>query len=482
MVIHEPCVHNEWRSLTERHLALCNVPQRAYLRKMRRMAKIIAGRLMAMNGGQFVRWEPATVVACYDGAKKKLYQDALDSIIREGPVMRRDAKIKAFVKAEKRSYDNPKVPRLIQHRSTRYTLEMLRYVKPVECVYYNMKRQYKSSYHKSRVFAKHLNLHERALLIREKFDAMPDCCVVSADCSGFDAHVHADVLAIEHGIYMRLFGGDPELQRLLSMQMDNSGRTVTGIDYKCRGRRMSGDANTSLGCHLVVQIIVELCCEHLVGPKDYLVDGDDVLFFMSRKHYDANAAIIERVFNGCGQKAIAMPPVTEYQDIVYGRAKPVLGHGGWRLGRDPYAVMGTAFVSHKHFQEPKGGLAALRTLAQGLLITNLGVPVLQAFAEGVLRSTPQTKWNASVYDPYMLASLQAEVRGQLWTSVQPEPITPEARRAYERAWNIAPTEQVRLETMLARYQPWLADMRFIDGGDLWLADSAGIGVCVDTPK
>lgn len=188
-------------------------------------------------------------LASFKGAKRRIYQRAYDSL-RVEPLSRKDARIKAFVKAEK---FNPKEkvnpdPRMIQARDPRYNLHLARFLRPLEHVVYGVR-----SPSGLPMIVKCMNPKQRAALILEKWRLFDNPVCVSLDCSRWDKHVGPDVLKVEHDFYRSWFPGDQDLDQLLRWQMVNECRTSNGLRYQVVGGRMSGDMNTALGnCTLMV--------------------------------------------------------------------------------------------------------------------------------------------------------------------------------------------------------------------------------------
>jgi hypothetical protein len=56
-------------------------------------------------------------------------------------------------------------------------------------------------------------------------------------------------------------------------------------------------------------------------------------------------------------------PYREFQDIVFCRSKPVLLENGWKMVRDPRAVVNTWMVGYKYYGRPETGYRYAATLA-----------------------------------------------------------------------------------------------------------------------
>lgn len=196
----------------------------------------------------------------------------VDEVIRSRPSAKRrrfercryqpvNSRISAFVKYEKLplvKLEQGKAPRMIQYRNPSFTLELLRFILPIETALYDYK------YRGKRVFAKGRDLHQMAADLDRGRNA------VLMDHTGFDAHVNKQLLALEHWFYVRVFGNDPALTHLLRQQRVNKGRTRCGLQYQIEATRMSGDANTSLGNTIINYAILSAVC-----GRELYVNGDD---------------------------------------------------------------------------------------------------------------------------------------------------------------------------------------------------------------
>jgi hypothetical protein len=211
----------------------------------------------------------------YGGGKRARYERAAADVLANG-LTPRDARITCFVKFEKlnsESKTNPD-PRAIQFRDPRYGVSLARFLKPMEPHLYQLCGDGRTL-PSTRVIGKGLSQVERAMLLRAKMASFASPVVVSLDASRFDQHVDIHLLRIEHSFYRHMASNAPELSRLLSWQLYNRGSTHSGVQYRTRGKRMSGDMNTALGnCILMVLMVSTFMRGH---RYDILDDGDDCL-------------------------------------------------------------------------------------------------------------------------------------------------------------------------------------------------------------
>jgi hypothetical protein len=127
----------------------------------------------------------------YKDRRQKVYQDAVDSLYVK-PLTRKDAHIKAFVKAEKiciQAKRDPD-PRVIQPRDPRYNVEVGRFLKPIEKDLYQAVARV---FHEPTIF-KGFNAHDSGRLMKVKWDKYQDPVAVGLDASRFDQCVSRQAL------------------------------------------------------------------------------------------------------------------------------------------------------------------------------------------------------------------------------------------------------------------------------------------------
>lgn len=479
-VIHQDCVHNEYMGLVTRHLAPVPKPTKRGCEALRRELRRISMKIRVSCGKlQPLSWQQ--IVSSYSGAKRRTYEQALRSLLEEGPSTKRDARVSSFVKAERRTYDKLARPRIIQHRSPRYALELQAYIRAVEDSLMLLRADRGVGVPGTQVFAKRIDLVELATLIRRKFTELGgDVVAVCLDAVAWDGHVSLDMLRLEHAFYESLFPGDSRLQQLLSWQRVNHCKSRHGLKYTCPGTRMSGDANTSTGnCVLMYACVRKAARDAGLRKWEAIVNGDDVVVFLRRPDLARFTERVRPSFLELGQEVVVSTVFRSWTDVEMGRAKPILGARGFFMGRDAARILSTAFVSHKHYHEPKGGLRAVKTIAQGLMVLYQGVPVVQAFAENIINRLGEVKIMEQVLDPEMLRVVKRAARGTDWAAVVAAPVTHDSRLAYYDAYGLGVDRQVQLELALRQMDvtvdlPW--------GPTPVLADAVGRLHEVDKPE
>jgi hypothetical protein len=231
-----------------------------------------------------------------------------------------------------------------------------------------------------------LNQRERALLIDRKMAEVPDCAVVGIDMKRFDSHVSVEQLRIEHSVYLSCLP-DPRFQTLLAWQCRNRGTTMNGLRYGLEGGRMSGDMNTALGnCVLMIIMCKALMKSLGITNWDLACDGDDTLLFVPNGEVDNLRTNGPQCFLEFGHEVKFESLAYELEEVLHCQSRPVLtGDGSYSMIRNPSKTLSNALTAFRHFHEPKGGMKVMKSIAQCELVLNRGVPVLQSYAENLLR-------------------------------------------------------------------------------------------------
>lgn len=434
--IHNNCRCNEVIALRNRVIFDCPVISDKALAEARLVARLIAD------------WLPKGLNPSYDwindysGRKRNKYERALLDL-GANPIRRSDSYISAFIKAEK--IFELKDPRLIQARNARYNLELGYYLKPLEHHLYNIKGtgRLKTFLPPGRLIAKGCNMERRARLISKKMERWHDTMVVSLDASRFDAHV-GKILTVEHLIYKRYWGA-PALQRLLDWQCANKGRTSTGVRYKTRYGRMSGDMNTALGNCLISVILLACIMRRLkIKPKswDMLCDGDDVLLFIPKCHSNILPHLAQHYLD-FGMNIKVENITDNFPKVTFCQSFPIRTQEGPKMVSNPARVLSRSLVGVKHWAEGKYVPHYLALIGYCELALSMGCPVLQEFALTVL------SWGDHLPRRVQLSGRVIKaLREERLRVIEPIDITPQARLDFELATGISVEEQRAMENAL----------------------------------
>jgi hypothetical protein len=392
------------------------------------------------------KWSNLETALSYSGAMKRRYLQAEESLRVDGPVCRADAHLRAFLKAEKFGAAKDAKPRMIFPRHPRFNLAVASWLKPLEhwlWGYLTARRLFGGS--NTRVVAKGLSPRRRAGLIKRKFDGFEDCVVFEVDGKAFEAHVTSRHLRQERRLYLAAYSGDAELARLLEYQRF-AGTTQNGVKFSREGGRASGDFNTGMGNSLVMLAVCTGVLNSYGIHYDILVDGDNALVFLERASLAGVVGnFYQDVLASSGFEMTLEKPVSYMEGIRFGRSAPLWLGSFWTMVRDPRAVLSGAYASHRWLREPSFGRRWVNGVAMCELSLARGVPVLQAAALHVLRSTRSSKRvPVEALSDYFVVGAWLAGEGDVID------VSAEARLSFERAFGIAVDEQLVWETKLER--------------------------------
>lgn len=437
--IHNNCRCNEVVALRNRVLFDTIEPLPHRVSQCKTIARLIADWLPRENisDGEWVQ--------AYSGKKRRKYEKARDDLAVR-PIRRSDSYVAAFIKAEK--IFELKDPRLIQARNARYNYEIGNYLKPIEHHLYNIKGTGRLTKYLpcGRLIAKGCNMERRARLIQSKMNRFANPIVISLDASRFDAHV-TKMLEVEHLIYLR-YWRSPALQRLLSWQVRNRGRTSTGVRYSLIGSRMSGDMNTALGnCIISIVVLANVMRRcHLRPTKwDMLCDGDDVLLFLDKRDLPS-VQPLEQLYLEHGFKIKLENKTDCFNCVKFCQGFPIDTPLGPKMVAFPERVLSRSLVGIKHWSEEKFLPRYFYLIGYCELALNMGVPILQEFALMIM------SWGTQFPRKLFFSGrLIKAIREERHHAIEPLPITPEARLSFEMATGIPPEEQRACEAALRAY-------------------------------
>jgi hypothetical protein len=326
---------------------------------------------------------------------------------------------------------------------------MASFLKPIEHALYHLKGDRKDGGRRTRLIVKGLNQKERAQLIDQKMAEVPDCAVIGIDMKRFDSHVSVEQLRIEHSVYLRCLP-DPRFQRLLAWQLRNRGATTNGMRYGLVGGRMSGDMNTALGnCVLMILMCKALMKKLKIPIWDIACDGDDTLLFVPNSEVGNIRGNGPKEFLEFGHEVKFESLAYEMEEVLHCQSRPILTANGYMMIRNPSKTLSNCLTAFRHFHEPRGGMKVMKSIAQCELVLNRGVPVLQTYAENLLRVLKEVAFAKLPPDStlHRRATLEA---GANWSTTRGIPITSEARISFEKAWGWPLEAQLLAEDTFSR--------------------------------
>lgn len=386
----------------------------------------------------------ADFVSTFRGPKRRLYEAAFHDLLRSG-FNERDAWIKVFVKYEKTDFTRKAdpVPRVISPRSTRYNIEVGRYLRPLE---ERIFRSLASLFGSTTVF-KGMNSQASGRAMHAKWLAFKEPVAVGADASRFDQHCSEEALKVEHSVYLRCFPRQRHrrsLARLLCMQLRNVcvGYTADGrLKYVTRGGRMSGDMNTSLGNCVLMCLMFHAYAASRGVRIELANNGDDCVIIMESRDLGRFEQGLDAWFRAMGFSMVLEPPCYTFEEIEFCQTHPVwvgpspsdylmVRHPKWAIAKDTMCVHG--YQTRELYQ---GWLHAVGT--GGLAMTG-GVPVFQDFYRTILR---HGKYHKAASDSQSWGVRQLS-KGMVRSYGVVHPMT---RASFYWAFGVTPDEQRILE-------------------------------------
>nr|WPR22344.1 RNA-dependent RNA polymerase [Grapevine umbra-like virus] len=388
--------------------------------------------------------------------RRLIFQSAAESLLTS-PLTYRDSYVSTFVKAEKFNWTTkPDAdPRLIQPRSPRFLVSHGRYIKAIE--HHVFKCLGRLNHYP--MVAKGFNARDTAEILRSKWSRFHDPICISLDASRFDQHVSVEMLRLTHRVYKR-FNRDPEFMDLCRMTLDNTGFARCpegGFKYKVRGRRMSGDMDTSCGnCVIMCAITYEL-----VGNcAEIFNNGDDCLVIMERNEAPSAEAISKHYLD-YGFRVVEEERVDVFERILFCQTQPVWAHG-WVMCRAPWVIAkDLTYIGPKEADR-----AWLDAIGQCGMALADGVPILSAFYASLIDTSVRRGGiqNSMLYSCGMTRLAEGMVYREL-------PIVDRARVSFFKAFGVLPDVQAAVESSmgpLGKIQ-WLEGKAYLEmlekGGD-----------------
>jgi hypothetical protein len=388
----------------------------------------------------------------FKGRRRARYEEAASSL-DDKPLIRSDANVKAFIKAEKTNPGakvNPD-PRMIQACNARYNLELGRYLKAFEHDLYKLRGPTGL-----RAIAKGLNQRERASLLLRKLAQFRSPVVFSLDASRWDQHVSEQILQIEHAFYLKVLY-DPWFAKLLSWQLVNRCFTSNGVRWLVRGNRMSGHMNTALGnCLLMVLMITAAMKSLRIKKWDLLDDGDDCLLIIESQDEALVQANIKQIFLEFGQELKLENRATDPRDVIFCQTRMTIVDGVPLMLRDWRKVLSQACCGNQRWLIPKLVRSMFHAVGSCELALGVGVPILQEFALACLRNGDGTMPTGFADDEPIYQRMHREMRafgfkGEL-SDVKARPVSSESRLEFERTWGVSIQDQLDIEEILRGWQ------------------------------
>jgi len=378
------------------------------------------------------------VVDTYSGPKRRVYEQAMLSLAMD-PLDERDSRLTSFVKFEKQ--DVGKAPRIINPRSTRYNLELGRYLKLAEHHYFSAINEVFRSCTTHTVI-KGLNADRSAEVLHDKWRRFANPVALGLDASKFDMHVSVRALKYEHQFYTKLFPGDKVLKKLLRWQLVNKGTAYADdgrVKFTMVGTRSSGDLNTSLGNCLLMCSMIYAFAKSRDTQIELANNGDDCVVIMESTDLRRFEVGLSQWFRRRGFAMTVEEPVYEFEEIEFCQTHPVQLSTGWRMVRNVASCMTKdpmCMISIPNMQVLRKWYHAVGLC--GTILTT-GVPVLHSMYSVLLRY-------GQICSPQMMRYVFKN-RSQLGlaSGVKVAQVTDRARVSFYYAFGITPDEQEAIE-------------------------------------
>lgn len=387
-----------------------------------------SNRLKQLLGGQSLPESEQGFLSHYRGHKRRRYEAAVRSLLSK-PLTRADAYPNVFLKAEK--WVEHKAGRLISARSPRYNVELGRYLLRLEPdVYKAIDGVWGSA-----TIMKGYTPERRAAVVRGHAEHFGDFVAVGHDFSKFDQHISQRALQYEHGVYLSAYSGDPWLQKLLSWQLEGkcfANVRDGNVKYTVKGGRMSGDMNTAMGnCIISAGLLWAYACEKQI-PARAVVDGDDSVVFMHKKHLQAYLGGIEEWMAKRGFRLVTEAPVYALSDVEFCQCR-YMDTVPPTMVRNPLKAITQdhAWIEDRSISLPE----VLAATGLGGLSLYGHIPVLGAYYDMLARCTQPSRRTLSRLDFRSSWLRDATMSGE---RVEP---SEEARYQFWLTWGMSPGEQ-----------------------------------------
>lgn len=380
-------------------------------------------------------------VAARTGAKRAMYERALESMRLKRPSLGDMAQLKFFTKFESTLWRKPQVPRIISPRSPEFNILLGRYTQPLEeHVYYALQQWFCSA---CPVVAKGLTQQAKAEAIVEKL--RPGWCAVGLDASRFDQCIQADLLKAEHSFYKMVYPNDRLLGALLREQLHNRGYGLCPdgmVRADIGAMRCSGDQNTSLGNILIMCFLIRLFCEENgVFSYDVLDDGDDLLLFLPATSLPLLEGLTQWYLNW-GLRMKVEPPAYYPEQVEFCQSKPVKLDDGWTLIRQPSKALNTDYACGATAARWEDYLVHIRSVGLCGLSMAAGCPIYDRFYSWGVANGKTGKWSDAMSRGI---KRQAVIQQRAGHNAFSKPVSLEARVSFHRAFGIAPEVQMLVE-------------------------------------
>lgn len=492
------CVHNLARAFAERMV------MRTHSFSMNSFARMVAVSIHLSQYTPFLMPVSPFLLAYRSGVgcrKGRKYLGGADRLLTRG-VTDADADLTAFIKDENypgfsvgstmpwEFKGRKRIPRPIQFAKPVWYAALSQYTIPFEEWFLQLDFSsfcFPENGPSGRVIGKGLSLDARARVLRSKWDRFSEPVAFCLDGSKWDRQVNVAQLIACMVFIASCFGWPEDLVHMLMVQMVHYGEVKTMgyvFRYWLYGRRASGHLDTGDGNCLIFMIILISCLwDHVAWSHswDFVVDGDDCVFFCEAADFDTAKSQIISGFTAAGHNLTVESVANQFQQITWCQSHPVRVLRDtclvWTMCRDPRVIISKAYVHPNYSTTDKRCWKHLYMVALGELVLGRGLPIIQSWALKVLKEAKRrgvrpfdvTNVNSSLYRNLKSYLIEIGLHSELYRL--PSPLT-----------SVKGLDQLAIHaSLLNRFspQPILSDTRY----DVWVAfgiDSATQIECEST--
>jgi len=356
-----------------------------------------------------------------------------------------DSFISAFCKVEKTDFTSKHdpAPRLIQPRGARYNVELGRYVKHVEHLIYERV----GDVFGEPTISKGMNAQQVGRAMAMKYNKFGDTIMVGLDASRFDQHCGVPALKWEHSIYNAMYRHDPELRKLLLMQLRNRGyvRCDDGtIKYVLDGCRMSGDMNTALGnCLLMTALVYAYMVSKGFSTREFSLinNGDDCVLFLERRD-EGRIADLTLWFREMGYTMKREPTERELERATFCQGRTIWTGTDHVMVREVNKCISKDLLCVRSITTEEEWDAHRDAVSKCGLAMAANIPVLGAFYEMLGRGARPGRIGARERSGMMYLAQGMSAKRL---------VTDECRTSFFKAFDVVPDVQRVMEEALNKY-------------------------------
>jgi len=290
-------------------------------------------------------------------------------------------------------------------------------------------------------FIKHVPVLDRAAYVRDRLQ-LPGACYMATDYTAFESHFDAQMMEeCEFQLYRWMIGDSVEMRRIL----DYYERTVCAVNHiqfrrilkaSMPAGRMSGEMTTSLG-NGFTNLMIYLFMLKELGLSEHdnpcVVEGDDCLARLLTFDY----GVVQRFYTDMGMNV----KIECHSDLgLASFCGLVFDVENLVVVPDPIKViLNTGWCAARYKDSSDRVLRELlRGKAMSVMCNAIGCPILQSYAQYLLRVTSGSRYRI---DDYWLRARVAAV----WDSLISREIEPESRAIMEKKYGVSMQDQIYLE-------------------------------------